>query len=271
MKTKRDFYAIILLSKTEEDAKVSTGISTERILEKLDSYLHKNDYAGAERHLLYWLEEAKSTENASVSLSIYNELMGLYRKLGRREEALYAVRSALSLIDKLGISHQVGAATTSLNAATVYKAFGMADDALPLFEGARAVYERALASDDARLAGLYNNMGLCLVDLCRYDEAKELYVRAIDVLKTRGDGRLEIAITYLNMASGKESELGLAEADEEIGILLAKARALLEGFEKRDGYYAFVCEKCASVFGYYGHFAYEGELLERARRIYEGT
>ena len=26
----------------------------------------------------------------------------------------------------------------------------------------------------------------------------------------------------------------------------------------------------ASVFGYYGYFAYENELTERARRIYEG-
>ena len=39
--------------------------------------------------------------------------------------------------------------------------------------------------------------------------------------------------------------------------------------DDNDGYYAFVCEKCASVFGYYGRFVYEGELLERARRIYE--
>ena len=44
-----------------------------------------------------------------------------------------------------------------------------------------------------------------------------------------------------------------------------------EAWQKRDGYYAFVCEKCASVFGYYGHFAYEKELYERSRRIYEGS
>lgn len=250
---------------------MSTGISTDRILEKLDSYLHKNDYAGAERHLLYWLEEAKAAENAAATLTVYNELMGLYRKLGRRDEALFAVRASLDVIEALGISHQVGAATTALNAATVYKAFGMATDALPLFERAREVYERSLAAPDARLAGLYNNMGLCLVDLCRYGEANDLYLRAIAVLEAKGGGELEIAITYLNMASAKESELGLAEADEEIGVLLAKAKDLLEGFERRDGYYAFVCEKCASVFGYYGHFAYEGELTERARRIYEGT
>ena len=45
---------------------------------------------------------------------------------------------------------------------------------------------------------------------------------------------------------------------------------ILDGYENRDGYYAFVCEKCASVFGYYGWFLYNKEREERARTIYEG-
>ena len=41
-------------------------------------------------------------------------------------------------------------------------------------------------------------------------------------------GELEVAITYLNMASAAESELGLLDADETICELLDKARELLE-------------------------------------------
>ena len=37
----------------------------------------------------------------------------------------------------------------------------------------------------------------------------------------------------------------------------------------RDGYYAFVCEKCAPVFAYYGYFLTEQELHRRAGEIYE--
>lgn len=246
-------------------------ISIDRVLDRLDSYLHKNDYAGAERHLLYWLSEAKDEGNHKLVLAVFNELMGLYRKLGRREEALACVRKAVAEMEALGIAEQVGAATTFLNAATVYKAFEMADTALPLFEKARAIYERELPKDDKRLAGLYNNMALALVDLSRFCEALTLYKRAIEILMGDEGGELEAAISYLNIASAKERELGLMEADAEIAVYLEKGRSLLEGFGKRDGYYAFVCEKCASVFGYYGHFAYEQELIERARRIYEGT
>ena len=38
-----------------------------------------------------------------------------------------------------------------------------------------------------------------------------------------------------------------------------------------NGYYAFVAEKCAPTFGFYGFFAYEKELKERAEKIYAGN
>ena len=58
-------------------------ISVDRIISKLDGYLDKNDYASAERHILYWLSEAESGQDFRTELLMRNELMGLYRKLGR--------------------------------------------------------------------------------------------------------------------------------------------------------------------------------------------
>jgi tetratricopeptide (TPR) repeat protein len=246
-------------------------ISVDRIISKLDGYLDKNDYTSAERHILYWLSEAEAGQDFRTELLMRNELMGLYRKLGKREEALSAADAALKKIEALGIGHQVGAATTMLNAATVYKAFGMAEHSLSVFERARAVYEKELDFGDDRLGGLYNNMGLTLVDLGRYAEARELYSKAIEIMQKTGEGDLEVAITYLNLASAAEAERGLVESDEMIQEYIEKAKAILEAHQKRDGYYAFVCEKCASVFGYYGHFLYEAELCERAKKIYAGV
>ena len=246
-------------------------ISVERILSKLDEHLYKNDYASAERHLLYWLGEASGACDVRTELLVRNELMGLYRKLGREREALECVDAAISRINEQNIAHQVGAATTFLNCATVYKAFGRAEQGLDLFARAREVYERELEGGDSRLGGLYNNMALALVDVGRFSEAAELYEKAIAIMCQSAGGELEVAITYLNLASAAESEKGLLEADEEIQSYLDRAASLLEDFEQRDGYYAFVCEKCASVFGYYGRFIYESELKERVRRIYEGN
>ena len=246
-------------------------VSVDRILSKLDEHLGRNDYTAAERHLLYWIAEAEGGCDTRTELSLRNELMGLYRKLGRKDEAFAAANAAIAKIDALGISSTVGAATTYLNCGIVYKAFKMAEEGLPYFERAREIYERELEPTDSRLGGLYNNMGLCLVDLSRFVEANELYEKAIEIMKTQATGAPEVAITYLNMATAAEAEMGLIDADEKIQKYLDIAEELLENYPTRDGYYAFVCEKCASVFGYYGRFFFENELKERSRRIYEGS
>lgn len=247
---------------------MSGCISIERIIGKLDEHLHKNDYASAERHLLYWLGETTAANDGRTELLIRNELMGIYRKLGREADALREANAAISKIDALGVSDQVGAATSFLNAATVYKAFGRAEEAIALFERARAVYESELEAGDERLGGLYNNMALALVDLCRFDEAEALYRKAISVMEKVDGGAPELAITYLNMASAEEARVGIEEADGKIQEYLDVAESLLDGHTERDGNYAFVCEKCASVFDYYGRFVYAAEICERARRIY---
>ena len=244
-------------------------VPTDRVLEKLDDYLSKNDYTAAKRHLAYWLNEAENSGDGRAGLIINNELMGLCRKLGEKDEALSFAKSALDLVEKMNIQNNIGAATTYLNSATVYKAFGMAEKAIPLFEKAKKIYEQNLLPSDDRLGGLYNNMALALVDLNRFDEADALYKKAISVMQNKMP---EQAITYLNMASAAEVQFGLEGAEELISTHIQKAMKLLDLCKNQtDGNYAFVCEKCASVFGYYGYFDYENQLKERCRRIYERT
>ncbi len=246
-------------------------IPRDRVLEKLDSLLGSNDYAGAKRLLQYWLSEAEYTGDAQGILLMENELMGLCRKLGEKEQALQYADSALEQVRKMNIEDNVGAATTYLNSATVYKAFGKAEEAIALFQKARAIYERDLPPSDDRLAGLYNNMGLALVDLKQFRQAEELYQKALSVLDGLQEKEPEQAITYLNMATAAETEYGLADAKPIIAELIRKATACLEiGKDRVDGNYAFVCEKCATVFGYYGYEEYAAQLNARCRRIYEG-
>ena len=247
-------------------------IPKERVLEKLDSLLGQNDTAGAKRLLEYWLSEAQRARDGAGNLLMQNELMGLCRKLGEEESAIAYAESALEQVRAMGIEENVGAATTYLNSATVYKAFGMPEKALLWYQRARRIYERELSPTDARLAGLYNNMALALVDGKEFLKAEELYQKALGVLAGLADSEPEQAITYLNMATAAERQRGLAEGEARIRELCEKARACLEvGKERRDGNYAFVCEKCASVFGYYGFEDYALELNERSGRIYEGT
>lgn len=245
-------------------------IPTQRVLEKLDEHLGRNDYDSAERHLLYWLDEATDGRDKHGMLTVENELMGLYRKTNRKENALESVRKALDLIDELKLGSAVVAGTTFTNAATVYKAFAMPEESIELFEKAKDIYEKELQSDDPRLGGLYNNLGLTLTDLKRFDEAEEYYNKAINVMSNNKNGELEIAITYLNLCDLNEAKLGSEQSEKIIDEYIEKAYELLNrDYLPRNGYYAFVCEKCAPTFGYFGRFLYQKELSDRARSIYE--
>ena len=247
-------------------------IPRDRVLDKLDSLLRSNDYAGGKRLLQYWLSEAEYTRDNHGVLLMENELMGLCRKLGEKEQALRYARDALNQVQKMGIEDNVGAATTYLNSATVCKAFGLPEDALQLFQKAQTIYERDLSPTDDRLGGLYNNMGLALVVLKQFRQAEALYQKAITVMQAVPEKEPEQAITYLNLATAAEMEHGLSQAQPMIADYVQKAMACMEiGKDRSDGNYAFVCEKCATVFGYYGYEDYALQLKERCRRIYEGA
>ena len=247
-------------------------IPKTRVLEKLDALLQNNDYPGAKRMLQYWLSEAEYTGDNHGILLMQNELMGLCRKLGEKEQALQYAQNALDQVGKMGIEENVGAATTYLNSATVCKAFDLPEDAMHLFRMAQGIYERELPPTDDRLGGIYNNMGLALVDLKQFREAEQVYRKALAVMASVPEKEPEMAITYLNMATAAEMELGLEQGKEAIADLVQKAKACMEvGKDRLDGNYAFVCEKCATVFGYYGYEDYALELQGRCRRIYEGT
>ena len=250
-------------------AETAKPIPQQRIMEKMDEYMSRRDYPGAERHLLYWLEEAKVGGDRRGEFFIYGELVGHYRKTGEREKAFDAAENELRLLNELEFEGTVSAGTAYVNVATAYSAFGENERALTLFGKARESYEKNPAADPALLGGLYNNMGLVCVALSRFEEADGLYRRALSEMEKVKHGEPEQAITYLNMANAVEAEYGLEEGEKRIFDLLDRAKELLDKTEHpRDGYYAFVCEKCAPTFSYYGYFADFRELSERAESIY---
>ena len=248
------------------------SVPQQRIIEKLDEYMSRRDYAGAERHLLYWLAEAELGRDRRGELLICNELIGHYRKTGNREKALSFADRALALLRELDFEGTISSGTTYTNAATACNAFGENERSLALFEKARAVYEANANTEPRLLGGLYNNMALTLSALRRFPEAHTLYDRAMDVMGKVPGGALEQAITCLNRANAVEDELGLEAGERRIFDLLDQAADLLDDpAAPRDGYYAFVCEKCAPTFSYYGYFLAAEELSKRAEKIYERT
>ena len=238
-----------------------------RILSKLDYMVETKDFEGAKELLSYWLADAKSQGNLRGELSLYNESMGLYRKLGEKDIAVNCAENALSLVKKLEMEGSITAATTYINSATVYKAFGLAEKGIPF----RMAEGRASAST--------MRPGLALLDVGRYEDALESYRKALETMKKVPNGALESAITYLNKADvydamrsdeEHENDYSPEEWEERIADLVNKAAACFEEESlPRNGYYAFVAEKCIPSFEYYGHFMTGVTLKERVSAIIE--
>ena len=259
----------VLCGKPGEEA-AARPVPVGRILDRLREYENRSDWEAVERHLKYWLAEAEANRDERGQLMLNNELMGYYRKQEKREEALAHAARATELIGKLGMEDTVTAGTTWVNAGTVREAFGDPVGGLVWFEMARANYEKNLPENDGRLGSLYNNMALALTVCGRYDEAESMFRRAIAVMEKQENGELEQAITWLNMADAAETALGAEAAEEKTEAYLERAEELLNTESlPRNGYYAFVCEKCAPVFGHYGYFATEAELTRRAKEIHD--
>jgi len=246
-------------------------VPQRRIIEKMDEYMSRRDYAGAERHLNYWLAEAREGHDRQGELMLHNELVGHFRKVGKKAEALEHAQEAIALLEALELTASVTGGTTYVNAATAYSAFGEAETALALFEKARDAYEGEERTGPELLGGLYNNMALACAELGRYGEAYALFDKAMAQMEKHPGGELEQAITCLNIADAVFAEQGVSGA-ERIRSLLDRGWALLKNTEApRDGYFAFVCEKCAPGFAAYGYEDAAGELQRWSEEIYAGS
>ena len=245
------------------------SIPVSRVIEKLDEFYSRDDFPGAIRLIEYWLAEAKDGRDLRGEFALRNELMGIYRKTGKKEPAIENARLALELTEKMGIKGSAAEGTALVNAATVLKAFGEPEASMELFVKARSIYESQLKGD-WRLGGLYNNMALTLSDLERFDEAEDMFLKAIEIMGRLEGSEAEQAVSYLNLADIAAAQDGLDEAEDQLSEYCLKAAELLDTETlARDGNYAYYCEKCAPVFGYYGFFAAEELFAERARSIHE--
>lgn len=244
-------------------------IPLTRIFDKLNEFFSRNDLPAVGRLLDYWESEAIALGDTRGLLEMLNEKIGYYRRTAEREKALAAVKKAFELMKQKDIVDPISAGTVYLNAATTMKAFGMAKDAMPYYEKAKAVYEIHLEPDDYKMAALYNNISSAHKDLGDYIQAESACFKAIEILKRNEDCRGEIAVTLINIAHIYYDQDPL---DERIYELMDKAWELLSS-EKNvlDGNFAFLCSKCYPSFEFFGYFERGALLKTLTEKIYEGN
>ena len=251
----------------------NTTASIERIMNKLDEYIKIGDLQAAMKHLEFWKKELMSSNSTCDKrnlFSICNELVGIYRQTDNKDKAYDISKLLIDLANDLDLHNTITLATMYTNIATSYKVFEDYNLAIQYYKSALYIYDKQeFDKNTYKYASLLNNFALALLDIKEYEEANKCFYEAIDILSKIGNSDIEIAMTYLNIATLKELEQGLLEAEKEIEELLNKAQSILDDVKpERDSYYAYSCIKASSVFSYYGYFLYAKELKERADTIY---
>lgn len=240
-----------------------------RVMEKLDSFFARNDLIGALRLLEYWEREARNLGDERGLLEILNEEIGCYRRVSDKERGLSAVNEALSLIEKNELWDKISSGTVYLNAATTMKAFGMAEEAMPIYRKAKDIYDKYLDKNDYKFAAFYNNISSAYKDIGQQDKAEEACYAAIEILEKRDDRYGEIAVTLINIA---HLYYDADPFDERVYGIMDKAwDYLMSDKNERNGDFAFLCSKCYPSFGYFGYFEREAELKALTEKIYAGN
>lgn len=259
-------------------------IPIERVLNKYDEHLRKNELEAADRHLKYWLDEARAKRDERCRYTMLNELLGLCRRREDTATVEMYIEEMLNMMETEGLSDKITGATGLLNIATVYKWLGRNADAVSFYEKAQKVYLDKLPENDVRQAALNNNLAMAYIGLAseagrteeekndNYLKADNCLQKALQILDADDAAvngcNVDKALTYLNLAELVECRYGLEQGENGILIFLNKAIEVFDDEKcKRDSYYAFTAEKAVSVFSYYGFFAYVSTLKERIEKI----
>lgn len=245
-------------------------ISVARFLDRLDRCFARNDLSEAAACISYWEQEARSLGDLRGLLTVKNEQLGFYRRTNEREAGLLAVREAVELVGRLGMGQEVSGATILVNAATTLKAFGEAQEGLPLYGQAEGIYLAHHMEWAYEYAAMLNNQAAALCDLERYDEGEACYRKAIRILQQEGAHDGEIAVSLVNLA-----HLTFDRDDtsySQVEALLDEAWEYINSKRQpHDGNYAFILSKCAPSFEYFGRRMEAAALLEVAEEIYDGN
>lgn len=149
----------------------------------LDTLYRTGRARQAEEYLSAGLARARAEEDHSASVSIANELGGLYRVRGRFPEGVACFQSALRCLEGSPFDGTEGHAATLLNYATLLTAMGDLSGAAERFTETLGMWDALGFPDRGRAAALYNNLAGLRLRQKQYREALSCIKQALALLR----------------------------------------------------------------------------------------
>ncbi len=236
----------------------------EGILELEDRLFQENRADEVEDLLINALSVASDEGEEMAVLQLLNELIGYYREASKFEQAYSVADEIKKYAEFILPVDSIPYATSILNVATAYRAGGRLDDALEEYKKVEEIYGRILEPKSRLMASLYNNESLLYQELGDFQTAKEMLVKALEIVRANSD-QYEEAVSLANIA-GTCMQLG--ELDEGYEYAL-KAKAMFEEQGVFDAHYAAALSAMGSYHYIKGEFEKGADIYKTAMDVME--
>lgn len=244
---------------------MSESLDARSVLEEYDDFIARKRYAEGAEFLELAATAAKQSGDTASLVTLLNELVGHYRKNNERARCYRTIAVLKELLDNGAVSDETEIGTSYLNIGTAYNRFGDPKTAIECYRISEEKYKKTLGTRDYRWGGLYNNAATAYQAEGEFAKAADMFFEAARLMSAL-DRVEDEATTYINLAHLEDEARGNRG---EIKRYLDRAYYLLNTVREPNAYYAWVLEKLAPSFGYFGEEKRATELFDRAKKIYD--
>lgn len=171
-----------------------------KVLMEYDNMFGINSLEEIEKYLSEKLDEAYLSEDYFSAITLLNELMGFCRDTSQKHKGFGYCKQVMNLMNEMGLNGTYEYATTLLNVANAYRAFGSFEQSMELYRKVEEIYKEKLPAGEFNFASLYNNWSLLYQELEDYKGAEEMLKKALFVVDSHPNAKMEQATTRTNLA-----------------------------------------------------------------------
>lgn len=176
-------------------------MNIQQILIQYDAMFGNHTLEEIEQYLVKNMEIAKQEPDLYALVTLYNEMIGFSRDTSQKEKGLAYCEQLLTLMSGLELHGRVEYATSLLNIANAYRAFGKHQESLVYYEEVEKIYQDKLEKNDFSFASLYNNLSLLHQEMGQFEKAKEALEKALAIVVQYEQALIEQATTRTNLAN----------------------------------------------------------------------
>lgn len=172
-----------------------------KVLMEYDNMFGAHSLEDIENFLAKKLDLAYREEDNYSAITLLNELMGFCRDTDQKEKGVRYCKQAVDLMNTMGLEGTVEYATTLLNVANAYRAFGYYDSSLELYTQVEKIYLDKLPAGEFNYASLYNNWSLLYQEMENFADAWTMLEKALLIVDSYPKARMEQATTRVNLGA----------------------------------------------------------------------